>query len=237
MTADSVSRVLDYLRQAIVEGGLMPGEKVAQHEIAELNGMSRIPVREALSILAAEGSLTYTLNRGYTVPKLRLDELTQIYRMRALLEDSLILDIKKVSAQDVREFARLNKRMMVAAKRGDLSEFVNLNRSFHFKVLGLTGNHLIVAEINRLWAMSDAYRAIYLYEPHTAERSIRDHTEIISALEAGDAERCTALLHSHRVNAENHVSRMLKARESGQIRRPVPRPSASAFSVVGGEGK
>lgn len=215
MTSESVTRALEYLRQAIVQGWLTPGEKVNQNSIAELTGVSRIPVREALGILAAEGSLTYLPNRGYAIPKLRVDELRQIYRIRTLVEDDLVSQIVDPDPRKLRDLTKLNEKMIVAARNGELPEFVWLNRQFHFNVLGLSGQDLMLAEISRLWAMSDAYRAIYLYEPRTAEAATHDHIDIIDALSTGQLERCAVLLHEHRTRAQDHVTRLLSARERG----------------------
>lgn len=209
----SVESALSHLRAAIVQGDLTPGESVNQADVAETLGMSRIPVREALGILAAEGSLRYTTNKGYTVPKLRLADLSQIYRMRALLEDDLILSIPDLPDQRIEWLSSLNAQMEVAAEADDLPEFVRLNRDFHFAIFGLAQWSLITQELDRLWSMSDGYRAIYLYEPHTSERATRQHREMIEALRRGDLADCVRLTRMHRSRAQEHVARLLRRRE------------------------
>ncbi len=211
---ESVTRALDFMRNAILEGSLSPGEKIHQKDVAEVIGISRIPLREALCTLAAEGLLSYTPNRGYTVPKLGQEEAKQIYRMRQLLEDDLMAQIREPSVNDIARLHRLNDAM-ISSINDDLSLFVSLNREFHFALFEMSGAELIVAELNRLWAMSDAYRAIYLYEPNNAERATLDHERIIAAVAARDTELTVRLLHEHRGQAESHVRRFLAIRNQG----------------------
>lgn len=215
MTTDSVTRALNFMRQAILEGSMTPGEKVNQSNMAELIGISRIPLREALGILATEGILSYELNRGYTVPKLRLKDAIQIYRMRQLLEDDLIRQVVEPTSEDLIRLRHLNDSMISAIKQPDLGGFVRLNREFHFALFEMSKADLIIAEVDRLWAVSDGYRAIYLYEPQTAERATLDHERIIDAVASRDTELTVRLLHEHRAGAEKYVCRLLAIREQG----------------------
>jgi DNA-binding GntR family transcriptional regulator len=174
--------------------------------------MSRIPVREALGILAAEGAVGYERNRGYTVPKMTAATLQQIYRMRALLEDDLILGARKPTAAELDGLHAVNERMTEAALAGDLAAFVSHNREFHFAVFALGEAPLITQMIDRLWAMSEAYRALYLYDSRNAERSSDEHRQLIAAFEAMDLERCVEISEAHRAAAYNHVRDFLLAR-------------------------
>jgi DNA-binding GntR family transcriptional regulator len=226
VTTDSVTRALNFLRHAILAGSMTPGEKVNQNHMAELIGISRIPLREALGILATEGILSYELNRGYTVPKLRLKDAKQIYRMRQLLEDDLIRQIAKPTSEDLIRLHNLNDSMVLAIKQPDLGAFVRLNREFHFALFEMSKADLIIAEVDRLWAKSDGYRAIYLYEPQTAERATLDHERIIDAVSSGDTELTVRLLHEHRAGAEKYVCRLLAIREQSE-------PPGHSLATVG----
>ena len=81
--------VLVELRGRILRGDLAPGSPLRQEDLAASLGVSRVPVREALRMLESEGHVTYTPHRGYRVPELDLDELDEIYHLRALIEDDL----------------------------------------------------------------------------------------------------------------------------------------------------
>ena len=213
MRSDGVAAALTFLRGGIISGELTPGEKLNQADIARALGMSRIPVREALGILASEGAVDYERNRGYTVPKMTTAMLDEIYRMRALLEDDLLLGIRKPTAAEVTHLHEINDQMSRAATGGDLSQFVPLNREFHFAVFELGQAPLMVQMIDRLWAMSESYRAIYLYDSRNAERSADEHRQLIEAIQAMDLPRCVQLSRSHRGVSQQHVREFLAARK------------------------
>src|SRR5262245_62073768 len=89
-TLSAPPSVANALRDAILQGDLSPGEQIRQAEWAERLGTSRIPVREALKALAAEGLLSHDHNRGYFVIRFGADEMAQIYLLRRLLETELL---------------------------------------------------------------------------------------------------------------------------------------------------
>ena len=84
------TRIADALRAAILDGRYRPGERIRQEEVAARSGVSRIPVREALRMLAAEGLVTLVANTGAWVAKLSLDECVETYLIRERLEPMLL---------------------------------------------------------------------------------------------------------------------------------------------------
>src|SRR5277367_5587230 len=82
------------IRGLIIDRVLLPGEKILQVELAERIGVSRSPLREALRTLESEGVVAYEANRGYVVARVGDDDLAQIYRMRALIEDELLRTVR-----------------------------------------------------------------------------------------------------------------------------------------------
>ncbi|MFF5987082.1 GntR family transcriptional regulator [Prauserella flavalba] len=214
MRSDGVAAALGYLRDGIVAGRFTPGEKLNQEDIAQALGMSRIPVREALGILAAEGAVEYVKNRGYTVPKISVELLDEIYRMRTLLESDLLRHIHQPSPEEIRDLNDINDRMREAADSGNLADFVPLNRRFHFAVFELGDAPLMTKMIDRLWTLSESYRALYLYDSRNAARSWHEHRELIEALESMDLERCVSISDAHRRSAQDHVRGFLLARQS-----------------------
>ena len=86
VSAPASQRVADYLRDAILGGEIGPGQRVRQEEVAERFGASRLPVREALRMLEAEGLIEHETNKGARVPRLDMHEVDVIYQMRERLE-------------------------------------------------------------------------------------------------------------------------------------------------------
>ena len=105
--------VANELRSLIVRGTLLPGEHLGQTQLAERFGRSKVPIREALKLLATEGFLRHDRNRGYFVAPLEIDEARQLYKLRRWLEAQLletaewpdaatIADLREQLAQDLK---------------------------------------------------------------------------------------------------------------------------------------
>src|ERR1700748_2464568 len=146
------------LRGLIIDRVLLPGEKIRQVDLAERLGVSRSPLREALRTLESEGLVAYENNRGYVVARLGDGDLSQIYRMRELLEDELLGSVQRPSDQVLRELRELNDKMMAAIDARDVAQVLRYNREFHFMIFDLSPMTQIRKEVARLWQMSDISR-------------------------------------------------------------------------------
>ena len=95
--------VSEELREAIIRGVLSPGEHLGQTQIAERFGISKVPVREALKLLAAEGIVSHDPNRGYFVAKISSDEAKQLYKLRRFIESELLATVVWPSKEMIAE--------------------------------------------------------------------------------------------------------------------------------------
>ena len=197
----SVERVLRELRSRIAQGLLLPGEQIRQEEMAEEFGVSRVPLREALTILADQGLLEHHHNRGYFVAKRVPEELHQLYCMLDLLENELVKSMDWPSKDEISQLRVLNRQMAALADRADWTDLIPLNRQFHFRVFGLTHYQLILREVERLWTMTDVYIAGKLALPEARHRTIQEHEQIIAALAARDLKAVASATEMHRRNA------------------------------------
>src|SRR3954468_4706746 len=125
--------VAEAIRQDITSGKLSPGSWIVQDTLAEQFGMSRIPIREALKTLEAEEYITYVPHSGYRVAELGLEELQEVFRLRAILEDVLIRDAMPHVTDEIIEQMRVQMAEMDRAAAADDLVAVGLaNRQFHF---------------------------------------------------------------------------------------------------------
>src|SRR5262245_20756014 len=154
---------------------LLPGHPVRQESVARHLGTSRAVVREALRVLESEGILQYRRNFGYEVKRLTIDELNQTYLMRRVLETELIRNMSPVGSPAVSRLRKLNREMWVAADAGDVATLRRLNQTFHFPIFELSGLDLIVEEVRRIWALSDAYRSGYLFDSTARAQLVHEH--------------------------------------------------------------
>ncbi len=235
--------VLGELRARILDGRLPGGAALRQDELAADLGVSRVPVREALRMLEADGHVRYAAHRGYRVTILDIDELEEIYRLRALIEDDLVSRAEAVFTSDARppatpadgpepadaraahllavRLAHAELAAQEAAAPPDPAALARANRAFHWAVLrpGPRTDRIL----RTLWDASEAYRARWFAAPANVAKGAHDHREILAAVEVGDLPRIRALLAAHREAAVAELrDRLAEPGSSSGIMNPYP---------------
>lgn len=193
-----MSRTLDALKALIASGRLSPGEQIRQEEMAELLNVSRVPLREAMNVLADQGMLQHRPNQGYFVTKRTPAERAQIARMLHLLENELMTSIEWPDEATLLKLRELNAAMREAAYKADSWPFLELNREFHFTIFSLSPHKLILEEATRLWALVDPLLWIKFEAVAAREQTLLEHDGLIAALASRDRAQCTAVMEQHR---------------------------------------
>lgn len=208
-----VERSVDQIREMVLSGQLLPGEKVHQGELADQLKISRIPVREALATLQAEGVLVHRPNTGYTVARFSSEDLSEIYLMRRLLETELLrtIDLAEV---EIDRMVELNEQMSSMKSAASGQTYQRLNVDFHFALFDRSPLKLVRQEVSRLWHMSGFYRSLYLYETDTAARLSDEHEGIIDAVRAGNGQLLIDMANQHRSGTEQMVVHRLTPRRT-----------------------
>ncbi|MGQ4267463.1 GntR family transcriptional regulator [Nocardiopsis changdeensis] len=215
----ATGRVVDELRRMIVGGELLPGQQIRQESMAERLGVSRLPIREGLRQLAADGLVSHTPNAGYAVARLSRSEFDQVYLMRRLLETEVLLRLPEPDPERIGRVARINERVVQAAERPDIAAMRAHNHDFHFAVFRLGDLDLLIDQIERLWTWAAPYHAVYLFSEESRRAVLREHAEMIDALEQGDNRRLAEIMDRHRQGAEAQIGAVL---ESGSLAVPGP---------------
>ncbi|WP_347350445.1 GntR family transcriptional regulator [Intrasporangium sp.] len=191
--------VLAELRGLLIRGELLPGAAIAQESLAEMFGVSRVPVREALKILEGEGLVVYAAHRGYSVAKLEVADLLEIFDLREVLESHVI----RVAVPRLEDADQAGMRAAIVAmdRAADAADMVAVgvqNRAFHFTLFEASGLARAVEMIRRLWDTTDPYRSLYFQKPLTRQSANAEHELILEACAARDVERVVALHELHR---------------------------------------
>lgn len=200
------------VREMVHDGVLLPGQPVRQSVIAQQLGVSRVPVREALKSLQAEGLVEPAASGGFVVVRLSADELAQVYLMRRLLETEMVSRIEAVPVAEIHALSELNHRM-AALVDAPSRELRALNYDFHFRIFRLSGLTHVVAETARLWAQSAPYRSIYTTERDIRARIVAEHEAIVQALRDRDTELLVARTDQHRDASQREVISVLSRPE------------------------
>lgn len=187
------------LRESIATGELRPGERLYQDAIAEQMGVSRVPVREALNVLRADGQLEYTPHRGYWVSALSRESVEEIKLIRGLLENEAIkLAVPKLDDELVQRMETLNDAMIEAHDTDDVSRFAHLNHEFHFALFDRAELPRLSQHIDVLWKSADIYRMSIFTDHDDRDHMLADHADLIEACRARDLERALEVMEEHR---------------------------------------
>lgn len=171
--------VIDELREAIVRGHFKPGEKLDQSEIAELFKVSRIPVRQALRTLTAEGLVKIYPHRGAVVAELSRDELEEIYFLRGVLEG--VAARLAAPKMDEERIAKLQAILEKMDQTTDLDEWLDLNREFHHTIYQVINRPRFLAMIESLRNTAAPYTRDYIASPEYLEATRLGHRQILEA--------------------------------------------------------
>jgi DNA-binding GntR family transcriptional regulator len=203
-----LERCLVAIREMVLSGKLLPGQKVHQAELAEQLNLSRIPVREALATLQAEGLLVHKPNTGFTVARFNSEDLSEIYLMRRLLETEL-LRTADLASVPIDEMVAINSKLASVPPAQSPDLYQKLNQDLHFAVFDCSPLEVVRQEVARLWYMSGFYRSLYLYEAENSAHLLTEHEQIIDAVRRRNVNDLINASDSHRSGTERLVVQRL----------------------------
>jgi DNA-binding GntR family transcriptional regulator len=199
-----------WLRNAIVAGELVPGQRVHQEDIADRIGVSVAPIREALRVLEGEGQLVYRPRRGYFVAQLNIEDLVEIYALRQVLEERAVRRALPGFDDEVMDrMTRAAQECSWFAAAGDVTRQLDANRRFHFELFDAEESRHTVRLIRLLWDSTESYRAMYYNLPSARDAADESHGRILEHVRRRDADALVAELDDHRAGALDTLGKML----------------------------
>lgn len=190
------AQIAAVLRQDILFGRIATGSKLSQQELCERFGTSRMPVRDALRELVYSGLLTQDGGRHAIVAPLHRADVLDSFTIEGMLSGWAARKATELATPgDLHDLERLDDTMHASLKKGDVAPLPTLNWQFHRRINHLANSPKLLAAIR---LVSLEVPRDYLVElPTWAERSNREHTEIVDAMRAGDGQRAETLMVSH----------------------------------------
>jgi DNA-binding GntR family transcriptional regulator len=183
-----------YLRRAIQEGELQPNERLVEAAIAELAGVSRTPVREALHKLQVDGLVAVT-GRGLVVGTISADELVEFCAVRETLEGMAAgLAARSRTQMDLIALRHITDEFENAASRGEVPALVKLNNAFHEVIWQAARNRYLARQLHALRDQIERLQPTTLAIPERQRIVPTEHRAIVAAIEEQDvdqAERAT----------------------------------------------
>ncbi len=199
-------RVVEAMRRAIVVGELAPGAHLKEPVLAELFGVSRLPVREAIAQLEREGLVRIEPRRGAYVVGVTEQDIHDIYECRLLLETYAIeRTAQRIDAEGVAALNALIARMEAAMAAGQVQTVAASDMAFHRLIIGLSGNRALSNAWEPLAPLIETALGIAEATVEDLPQAVHGHLDIVAALARHDVRVAVELLSDHLPGGERLV--------------------------------
>lgn len=196
--------VADQLRGDILEGRIRPGEWLRQERLAQRHGVSQMPVREALKLLAAEGLVEHVPYRGVRVVEFSPEDIEDLYACRAFIESMACEHAAaNISDGELEELEGLHRRMSTLSGSETVAEYRELNRRFHQLIFEASRRSYLVRNLAQLWAAfpsmlwSNFAQTAAWTPPERVIPDTEEHGTILAALRDRDGAAAAAAMRQH----------------------------------------
>ena len=187
-------KIVETIRNAIVNGQLAAGTRVAEPDLADKFGISRTPIREAFRQLESEGFITVIPRKGAIVASLSPKDVADFYDLKAVLEGyAARTAAKKLTPKDIDKMESVNRQMEAAAGKKDVRKVLALHNEFHDIFVKSCGNEKLHSIVQNLVMQFQRFRLI-LAMPGRVEGIIQQHREIIDAFREQDSALAESLV-------------------------------------------
>ena len=202
------------IRDKILTGAYPPGAPLLQDAIAAEFGVSKIPVREALVQLRAEGLVDVFAHRGFQVRPLSSTEVDEVFRLRLQVEPGAVAEGARRALASDAEAARLALGNLTdALVAGELHESGDLNRNFHIALIVPRLQPVTAEVLGRLHTLSQRYVRMHLLPRGRVKRATKEHTALFDAWVSGRTAEVARLSHAHIETTREDLARLLEAPE------------------------
>jgi DNA-binding GntR family transcriptional regulator len=188
----------DVLRRAVLAGELAPGEPLTVASLAERFGLTLMPLREALSHLAAEGLVEIEPHQSARVARLSHERMNEEYAVRAILEAAAAAQATThLDDAAFGELGELLRRMDKARDARRTADFWALTKRYHEHIYAAAPSRLLREEVERVRVRTLRYLPAFQRDQHLVHAAQREHWEIFEALRTRDADRVERLVRAH----------------------------------------
>ncbi|MFI6565553.1 FCD domain-containing protein [Streptomyces sp. NPDC050534] len=215
-------RVLAGLRQEIISGTLRPGDRLVERELADRFGVSRVPVREAIRALVAEGFVHFETPRRAVVRRLTRQDVQELFELREALEVYAAgLAASRATPEELAQVEKLLDLAATATGAGDAEAITDVNSRLHDRIVAMAGNSLLTEALEPVAGRLRWMTRRNEEWPHL----LVEHRELYEAIASGDPERARAQALAHvRTNYRSTVRHLFgepgEAGESGEPAEP-----------------
>ncbi|TMH36295.1 MAG: GntR family transcriptional regulator [Betaproteobacteria bacterium] len=192
------ARIYATIHEAVLDHRLSPGTKLKEVALAELFGVTRAVIRKVLGRLAHTRLVELRPNRGAVVASPTVDESRDLFAARSAIEGAIVNALAgKLTREQLRELRALVRSELDAYQRGDARQGLKLSVEFHRVLARMAGNAVLAEFLDQL--VSRTPLVVLAYQGSGAENvcSTDEHSQLLDALAAGDAQRAVNMMHAH----------------------------------------
>lgn len=176
------------LRDAILTGKLVPGERLMENQLADKLGVSRTPIREALRMLSQENLVELVPRKGAQVLDITEKDIVDVLEIRGALEGlAAALASQKMERGQLAQLKQAEETFENACEQGDIEAMVDSDEKFHELIFAATGNEKLIQMFHHLRTQLYRYRMAHIKMEGSKNSIITHHRGIIAAIEAKDA--------------------------------------------------
>jgi DNA-binding GntR family transcriptional regulator len=208
--------VTETLREKILNGEIKAGQPLRQAALASELNVSRIPVREALLQLEAEGLVLFEPHKGAIATELNIEQVDELFELRAMLEaDLLAASIPRLSAQKLTEASELLSRLEKAlGKENAANTWSELNSNYHNCLYSAAERPQTQDLVNTLNKNADRYIRMHLLWAGGISKAEFEHNDLLLYCKTGDVDKAVAVLKKHILGSRDEIKQFLQQRES-----------------------
>jgi len=213
----SLTRLIaEELKEAILAGKLAPGERLSEEKLTASLKVSRVPLREALRRLEAEGYVTFLVNNEAVVSKPTTEEVQEYYAIASVLEGlAARLAVERAHPEELSRLRELHQLLKEAYLGKDLERYFEANSNFHRFIAEMARNERLHRLIDQMRQEIQKTRILALHLPQRIDYSMREHDQILDAFLKGNPQLAEATMVRHLSNQMQALKKFLEPEEGG----------------------
>jgi DNA-binding GntR family transcriptional regulator len=210
-----IKLLAEKLREAVLEGKLAPGERLSEEKIAASLKVGRVPLREALRRLEAEGYVNFLSNDVVIVSKPTAGEVQDYYAIASVLEGlATRLAVERARPEEISRLRELHQLLKEAHQKRDPGRYFEANRDFHRFIAGIAGSERLYRMIDQMRQEIQKTRILSLHVPQRMDYSMREHDQILDAFLKKNPELAEATVIRHLKNQMEAIQTILEREET-----------------------
>ena len=207
-------KAYDILKELILTGRLEQGKLHNEKRLAEVLGVSRTPVREALLELSREGMVSFVPSKGVKVRKITTKQVKEVFELRRIIEGYIIKSItKQLSPTDLKKIEKILGKQDKSASKDEEVTFIEMDKEFHLFMASKMGNEQIETILQNLRDQIHLMGIRAIKDKSRSQQVLKEHQRIFSALKKKDAKRSHDELMRHLKNTEEVLIDVLAREE------------------------